>query len=120
MDKILIIGAGGFVGAAARYGTYLAMERWLGRDFPFGTLAVNLVGCFAIGALAFALQSKRPEWHFLLVTGVLGAYTTFSAFGHETWAMLARQAWGPALLNAAANLVGGVAAVALGRAAVAP
>lgn len=83
MKEILAVAAGGTVGAVARYLVYVAAGRLLGPDFPFGTLIVNILGSFAMGALVESIAltwSVRPETQLFLMVGVLGAFTTFSAF----------------------------------------
>ena len=82
MREFLLVGAGGFVGAAARYGVSLAMQRWTG-TFPWATLSINVAGCFLIGFLMPAVE-HRPSAFLFVVPGILGGFTTFSAFGYET------------------------------------
>ena len=78
---------GGSLGAASRYGVGLLTAKFWGTNFPWGTLLVNLVGCFIIGLL-FALADRSrlltPDVRLLLITGYLGALTTFSSFTLET------------------------------------
>lgn len=85
--KWLLVMVGGSLGAASRYGIGLMSARLWGTNFPWGTLTVNLVGCFIIGLL-FALAERSrlltPEVRLLLITGYLGALTTFSSFSLET------------------------------------
>ncbi len=116
MGDWLAIGGGGFLGALLRYRLYLAFPR---RPFPWGILVANLLGCFAMGVL-MALIAERAMFsdrtrHFLLV-GVLGALTTFSSFGYDTFDVARQGAWNMAALNVCANVVGGVLAVAAGAA----
>lgn len=83
MKEILAVAAGGTVGAVARYLVYVAAGRLLGSDLPFGTLIVNILGSFVMGALVESIAltwSVRPETQLFLMVGVLGAFTTFSAF----------------------------------------
>ena len=114
MSTALWIGVGGFLGSIARYwlGTFVQSSLADGR-FPWGTLAVNVLGCLAIGVLAPWLEDRtaRAFW----IVGVLGGFTTFSAFGHET-IELARGAE-PWLSGAyvGASLGCGIVAVAAGR-----
>jgi len=82
MRELLLAGAGGFLGAAARYGLSMAMKPWTA-SFPWATLAINLLGCFLIGLLT-PLVGQRPAWFVFVIPGILGGFTTFSAFGYET------------------------------------
>jgi CrcB protein len=84
---VALVMLGGATGSLARYIVQLEAQSWLG-SFPAGTLLVNLVGCFAIGVLNTAFSGPlpiRPEYRAALVTGLLGGFTTFSAFGWETF-----------------------------------
>ena len=87
MEKWLLVMLGGSLGAASRYGVSLLSARLLGTQFPYGTMLVNLAGCFLIGLL-FALADRSrlltPDVRLLLITGYLGALTTFSTFSLET------------------------------------
>jgi CrcB protein len=88
MMKILLVMAGGSLGALSRYGVSLLAAKLFGTRFPYGTLMVNLLGCFLIG-LAFALGDRglgimNPSMRLFFMTGYLGALTTFSTFGLET------------------------------------
>lgn len=81
---IVFIGAG--IGGALRHGVNLAALRLVGAGFPWGTLAINIVGSFVMGLVAeyFALKSGlSPQWRLFLTTGLLGGFTTFSAFSLE-------------------------------------
>lgn len=113
MVNLLLIGTGGFFGAIARY--------CISQLFPvsklhFGTLAVNLIGCLLVG-IAFGFLSRaainRPS-QLILVTGFLGGFTTFSAFGLDTLKMLHDGAFSSALLYVAASAGIGAALVAVG------
>lgn len=87
LKKILLVMCGGGLGAASRYGVNLLTAKLLGTGFPWGTLTVNLVGCFLIGlifALADRVRLLTPDIRLLLITGYLGALTTFSSFAIET------------------------------------
>ncbi len=118
MENMLVIGTGGFFGAASRYAVAQWVgERW-GRSFPMGTLAVNLTGCFLIGLLMFLLSEKllvNPLWRSLLVIGFLGAYTTFSTFEYETGNLLTDGEFLYAAINIAASVLCGFAALKLGE-----
>ncbi len=108
---------GGAFGAGARHLVGRATLGLFGPAFPWGTLAVNLLGGLAMGLLAGSLvrvgESGEP-WRLLLGVGVLGGFTTFSAFSLEVLLMLERGDWGVALGYILASVVGAVAAVALG------
>ena len=83
----LIVFIGGGVGAALRHGVNLVMARWLGTAFPYATLAENVTGSLMMGLLVgyFAFRGgAAQEWRLFLTTGILGGYTTFSAFSLDT------------------------------------
>lgn len=122
MERALLAGSGGFLGAAARYWIGGLVHRHLGAGFPYGTLAVNVTGCFAIGVLGVLAEERlalSPAARVFWMIGVLGGYTTFSSFGYETMALLREGSSAFALLNVAAQVVLGLLAVwcgaALGR-----
>lgn len=118
MAQLLMVGAGGFVGAIARYTLSNLVMRLTGAGFPYGTLAVNVVGCFLIGYLMHlvAVSQWFGEAHRLaLVVGLLGSLTTFSTFGYETLALFEAGDLGRALMNVLGNLLLGLFAVVLGR-----
>jgi CrcB protein len=115
--KILLVMAGGSIGALSRYAVSLLAARLLGTRFPWGTLVVNLSGCFLIG-LAFALAERglnimNPSMRLFFVTGYLGALTTFSTFGLETVNALREGTYMISLSNFLANNVLGAALVFL-------
>jgi fluoride exporter len=119
MTNILLVGAGGFIGSVLRYLLGGMVQSSMKRlDFPYGTLAVNLIGCFVIGLLAQYAESRgafSTEWRSFIFIGILGGFTTFSAFGNET-VNLARESFiTNALLNVGANVILGLLAVFLGR-----
>jgi CrcB protein len=94
MANILTVGLGGFAGAVARYllGGWV-LHHTLSAKFPWSTFAVNILGCLAIGVLsglAERLDWFTPPMRLLLLTGLLGGFTTFSAFGLETVHLLRR------------------------------
>jgi CrcB protein len=89
--QILIIGLGGFVGTVARYGVSVLAYKYAGATFPFGTLTVNIVGCFLIGLVYGVIQEKdvlSTTSRLFLTVGVFGGFTTFSSFGNETLLLL--------------------------------
>lgn len=95
MLKIALIALGGGIGSVARYLLAGAAQRFgaatLPFTFPLGTFTVNILGCLAIGALAawFNIAQIREEYRFALTAGFLGGFTTFSAFGLETFQLAA-------------------------------
>src|SRR5690349_957463 len=104
---IVFLGAG--IGGALRHGVNVGAARLFGFGFPFGTLIVNIVGSFAMGLLAgyFAFRPGIPQhMRLFLTTGVLGGFTTFSAFSLDTALLIERHAYG----MAAGYVVGSVAA----------
>jgi len=113
----LLLFVGGGLGTIARFLLSTAVQVRADTDFPYGTLVVNLAGCLAIGFLA-ALFAARPTGNVALeralVTGVLGGFTTFSAFGLETIRLLEAGLPGLAVAYVAASLLLGVGAVAAG------
>lgn len=119
MGNLLLIGLGGALGAIARYwlgGRVQALSGSFG--FPYGTLGVNVLGCFAIGLMAYLVEGRgllTPETRALLIVGLLGAFTTFSTFGLETLNLLREGQLAPAAANAAANVFLGLFAVWAGR-----
>lgn len=122
MDKLLIIGVGGFLGAIARYGISGLVHRHYDGRFPLGTLTVNVLGCFVIGALMTLVEERHffnPELRAFLMVGLLGSMTTFSTLGYETVALARGAEIRLALANFAANGFIGLGAVLLGRMAIA-
>ncbi|WP_456379920.1 fluoride efflux transporter CrcB [Thiolapillus sp.] len=115
--QALAIAAGGALGALMRYWVSTATYAWLGRGFPWGTLAVNVLGSFLMGVLYILLLerlSSGPEMRAFLLIGFLGAFTTFSAFSIETLNLLEDAQIGKALLNAGGSVILCVAATWLG------
>jgi len=116
--KILLVMLGGSIGALSRFAVSLWAAKLLGTRFPWGTLAVNLSGCFLIG-LAFSWAERglgimNPSMRLFFVTGYLGALTTFSTYGMETVNSLREGTYIVALANILANNVIGAALVFLG------
>ena len=116
--KILLVMAGGSIGALSRYGVSLLAAQLFGTKFPWGTLIVNLSGCFLIG-LSFALAERglsimNPSMRLFFVTGYLGALTTFSTFGLETVNAMRAGTHLAAMANILSNNVIGGALVFLG------
>ncbi|QDS97254.1 fluoride efflux transporter FluC [Adhaeretor mobilis] len=118
--NVLAIAIGGALGAVCRHGVNVACKAWLGVNFAYGTLAVNVLGCFLLGLL-IPLSGTTPSnarWspamHSALTIGFLGALTTFSTFGFETASHMENAQHHLAATNVALNLVLGVAAVFAG------
>jgi len=90
MKILLLIGTGSFIGGVLRYSISQFIQTKFLSTFPFGTLGVNIMGCFVIG-LVFALSERTnmsPEMRLFLATGICGGFTTFSAFSNETFSLM--------------------------------
>ena len=116
MERLVWICLGGAAGTGARYLIALWAAQRLGSAFPYGTLIVNLVGCFAIAGIMHAalVLSWPPTLRSAITIGFIGGLTTYSSFNYETTRLLDEGAVGPAVLNAATTIVGGFAAGWLG------
>ena len=117
MGRVLLVAVGGALGSAVRYVVATAALTWIGPTFPWGTLAVNLVGSFLIGfvqQLATEAFVIGEDTRLLLTTGVMGGLTTYSAFDYETTTLLQTGAPLSALANIGATLVACFAAGLLG------
>jgi CrcB protein len=108
MQMILVVAIGGALGSVMRYlFVNLATEMW-GSDFPYGTLGVNVIGGLVAGALYVLLIERyapAPEWRGLLMVGVLGGFTTFSAFSVDTLKLLEQSGVLMASTNILSNVV---------------
>lgn len=113
MMNLLLVAVGGALGAVARYGVGFGAARWLGLAFPWGTLVVNVLGGFAMGWLAARVGPEQEALRLALGVGVLGGFTTFSAFSLETVKLMEHQP-GLAVLYAAASVVLSVGACWIG------
>ncbi len=116
MKILLIIGTGSFIGGVLRYVLSVFIQAKFLSTFPFGTLGVNIVGCFVIGVI-FALSEKSTmsvEWRLFLATGICGGFTTFSAFSQETLGLLRDGQFGYASGYVIASVILGVLATFLG------
>lgn len=115
--NILLVGLGGGIGSIARY----CCQRWfnlqLAQGFPWGTFAVNITGCFLIGifwGLSFKSLENQETWKLLLMTGLCGGFTTFSAFTLEGIGLIKDQKLGLFLLYAAGSVILGLLATWFG------
>ena len=119
MGTLIAIAAGGAVGSLARYLLSSQITHWVGPSFPWGILVVNVIGCFTMGIIAelgALTLNLSPEVRAFLTTGVLGGFTTFSAFALDSAVLIERgDMWGT-LFYVAASVVGSVAALFAGLA----
>ena len=117
IKSLFIVGIGSFFGGALRYAISTLMRSCCGQGFPWGTLMVNLLGCFVFGVL-FALFSKagsgHSSWCLLLTTGVCGGFTTFSTFANESLQMLQNGQWGGFITYVSISVIAGICLTALG------
>ena len=117
MDKVLLVFFGGGIGAVARYSVGVGLQR-PGAAWPWGTFTANVAGGLLMGLLAGWLSQAggagQERWRLLLGVGLLGGFTTFSAFSLETALMIERRALGQAASYSAASVILSVAALFLG------
>ena len=117
--RLSIIGAGGFVGAVLRYVVSSWVQTRSGSIvFPYGTLAVNMIGCLAIGFVTYLVETRSMfsmEARSFILIGLFGAFTTFSTFGNETLSLIRDSRIELAAINVGSQVVVGVALVWLGR-----
>ena len=121
MIQYLIVFIGAGIGGAMRHGVNLAAAALLGSGFGYGTLAVNVVGSLAMGALAafLAFQGETAQpWRLFLATGVLGGFTTFSAFSLDAALLFERGQLALAAIYVLASVIGSIAALFAGLALV--
>jgi len=117
--NILLVALGGAFGSVSRYllGTWIqSVSRSI--DFPYGTLTVNLIGCFVIGFLSQLAETRgvfTSETRAFVFIGILGGFTTFSSFGNDTINLLRDGETFNALANVGANVILGLLLVWLGR-----
>jgi CrcB protein len=119
LTNILLVGFGGFFGSILRYlvSGYI-QQAAKSIAFPYGTLAVNVIGCFVIGFLAQLAEGRgvfTSESRSFVFVGILGGFTTFSSFGNETLNLARDSQMMNALANVGANMILGLLAVWLGR-----
>jgi fluoride exporter len=119
MAQVLLIGLAGALGTLSRYYVGVWAARTIGAGFPYGTLIVNLVGCFLIALiyeLALTTALISPSARLVLTTGFMGGLTTYSSFNYETTGLLRERAWATGLLNLGVTLAGCFVAGLLGLA----
>ena len=118
LANVLLVGVGGFIGSVFRYLLGSGVQSLLGESsFPFGTLVVNVLGCLIIGILAGLSDFRQvfaPEAQTFLLVGLLGGFTTFSAFGYETITLLRDGETMAGLANVMGQVAAGLAAVWIG------
>lgn len=116
MSNLLYIAAGGAAGALCRYGLSELVTQHTGKGFPWGILSANLAGCFLIGLAMHMVTAQRlpHELSWLLITGFLGAFTTFSTFSWETLTMMRDGAYVPAAAYVITSVVVGLGLCGVG------
>ncbi|WP_207484316.1 fluoride efflux transporter CrcB [Arenibaculum pallidiluteum] len=108
MSTVLAVAAGGAIGSVARYLVGVAALLWLGPGFPYGTLAVNVVGSFLMGVVAglgTLVWQPPAELRAFLATGILGGFTTFSTFSLDLGLMIERGDFGAAAVYTLASMI---------------
>lgn len=117
MKLILYIASGGAIGAVMRYGASLGVYSLFGRNFPYGTLFVNVAGSLLMGVLSVVMLDRfniGPEWRAAILVGLLGSFTTFSTFSIETLNLLEQGDMIKAIANIAVSVIVCLAAVWFG------
>ena len=109
--RLILIAVFGAIGTLARYGLQGLVQVRTGGTFPYGTLLINLSGCFLLGLVGQLTLNRLvipPDWRMAIAVGFFGGYTTFSSFGWETAKMLEDGEWLPASTYVAASVVAGL------------
>lgn len=118
MLQVLLAGLGGCIGSILRYLMVGFIYNHMDYPaFPYGTMAVNLIGCFVIGILSGLAETREvitPELRIFLFIGILGGFTTFSSFGYDTFGLLRDGSFWYAAINVTAQVFFGLGAVWLG------
>ena len=117
MKLLLIASAGGAIGAGARYLLNVGFARWLGPGFPWSTFAANVVGCLLMGLVTGLLAARVTDWpemRVFVTTGILGGFTTFSAYALDFAGLLERDQSFQALLYLIGSVVLAIAALYIG------
>jgi CrcB protein len=109
--EFMLVGAGGFIGSGLRYTVAISVQRMFpAAAFPYGTAAVNIIGCFFIGYLATTLETRElgePALKLFLLAGILGGFTTFSAFSYENLLLVQNSKALVALMNVLVQVTAG-------------
>ena len=118
MTNLLWVGCGGFIGSICRYSLNGLIQRFLTQPWlPYGTLVINLLGCFLIGLLSGLSEMRQflsPEFRLMVFIGLLGGFTTFSTFGYESYGLAKNGNFSATLFNIAIHVIFGLFAVWLG------
>lgn len=114
MKELLMVGLGGFFGSIARYGVQLVSINLISEKGYWGTLIVNLVGCFLIGILAGSFLKLNQNQHLLLITGLCGGFTTFSTFAFDGLKLLKTGLYAQFATYLLISTIGGLALCAAG------
>ncbi|HEY6806503.1 MAG TPA: fluoride efflux transporter CrcB [Pyrinomonadaceae bacterium] len=117
MQRLILIGLAGLIGTLARFGVSEIASKRIGESFPWGTLIVNIVGCFLAGFLFYVVQERAlvsETTRLAIMVGFLGGFTTFSSFGLQTFTLLKSGQVGLGLLNVAVSNVVGIIVVWVG------
>ena len=117
MKELVFVALGGAFGSLGRYGIGMGVSRVAGSGWPWGTLVANVLGCLIAGffvEMTLSTEIVSKEIKIGIAVGFLGALTTFSTFGHETFRLALDGHWGASALNVAANLGIGMISVLLG------
>ena len=119
MRDALLVGLGGLLGSIARYGlSGLVLQKTAASRFPFGTLVVNVLGCLVMGVLSGLAERAHlfsNSTRLFLLTGLLGGFTTFSAFAYESYFLAREHAWSWAVANVVLQVVLGLAVLWAGH-----
>lgn len=119
MTMLIYVAIGGAVGAAGRYSVGVAVSSWLGHGFPFATMIVNVVGSLVLGAvieLSALVWSPSMELRGMIVIGLLGAFTTFSAFSLDVVTLISRNEILSAVIYVGVSVIASVGALWVGMA----
>jgi fluoride exporter len=111
MQKTILISLAGLAGTVLRYWLSGLVARQYGEAFPWGTMAVNMVGCFLTGAIFYLTEERflvNPSVRTVILVGLLGGFTTFSSYGLQTFTLLRDGEFGLATLNVATSNVLGL------------